>query len=728
MAHPNPSPESDNQSCDVLSLGGENEDFKPTDDENFDFDNDEIKNYYNGIERNLIDFMNSKEQQMVDFMNSVDKVITFSPEILSFYKVTKEISTKINNWEETEVPPISAQQEQQSESSQEILYANETEFSDSSMTKELFSAQISKDESTLSKKPEQETTNNKVSSAEPANILTQKIEEMKPNNINTCATCSKPKKVIHVNHLEKGQHISMPCYYFDDNAKKVVYEHHAIVIGIVKRNHPDITMNLIHFTKVGEKLTLCKEEKAFCLTDNYLNIVTYSKAKQPDEIIQRAEDTFLQNTDFKKYNLITKNCEHFATWCVVGEGQSFQVQSLQNKTANVVSILFGNSSKIAKYINRLISFSESKITSSFKTASPEYPLSGKAVVYLTYAIMMTVLHIMHYNDKKLCRACLKGKLLDIWLLLGAIEAVSLTPLILAYACPTLASEGEIPKAILEILLSASFQISVPRLRKALSSPFSVDCMKVQDLADIACGDIISIRYCGIYFKGIVTLCELTEGSKSGEITIVYYGVQSFHRTIVEKPFKVDKESNIFIFDCTPFPTYPAQRVVRRAKSRIGETKWNMFSNRTIHFLYWAKRKNDIHEMDTPSAPSSVYIEQREIHTRADLTKGDIVKCDVIGFISDTGIVSSITPTTPSSERKFEMEVYKLSFSGKVYSNKYTVDLNNDTVYVKIHMLCQNKVEHVKRALAAKTKGCSWLTTKRFIEHCIKRTSRTDQQT
>lgn len=49
----------------------------------------------------------------------------------------------------------------------------------------------------------------------------------------------------------------------------------------------------------------------------------YKKRFTPTEIIERATEKI--GSELGGYHLIDNNCEHFATWCVTGKGQSRQI-------------------------------------------------------------------------------------------------------------------------------------------------------------------------------------------------------------------------------------------------------------------------------------------------------------------------------------------------------------------------------------------------------------------
>ncbi|XP_063396339.1 uncharacterized protein LOC134680953 [Mytilus trossulus] len=566
-----------------------------------------------------------------------------------------------------------------------------------------------------------------------------KLDDPEKNcNKKSCANCSKPKRVENVLSLKKGQHISMPGqksnFYIKAKRKlKRMYDHHAIIKEIKCTTGTKVSMVLIHLDRSG----VHEETKEFDLREKEIYIVDYVFPRyDPDTIVARAESILTKKDKFKTYNLVTGNCEHFATWCVVGDGESFQVQSLRQKIADALSRLFGAGSKIAKGILRLLFVSSDEIASGLSKAVPELVLGGAAALYLIYCIIMTVLHVKDYKNGQICRSCLKGKLLDLWLTFGAFGLTSIiTFLILHFVVPAMVPAVGIPLIILLVLLAVAFQMIVPRLRKALSSPFSVDRVKVVNLGQIGIGDVLSHRYYGVKHSSIVTEVKVENDKKTkGRIRLVHYGSSAIFGTkkIVEEYIEIDiHKSRIYVLNCKPLCTFESDIVVSRARSRIGESKWAIFSNRSDHFSYWAKVQqynNDFfdeisnEEIRRPMSrtEASLFIEKRDIHRVEDLKIGDVVQSNVIGIIDDTGILSSIRYLDGQDGRKFEIEVYTYSFSWTIIRKKYTVDLNKDSLNVKVYnpSQCQTMEQRVKNARDVENDKGLWWTTEGFIEHCI----------
>lgn len=575
--------------------------------------------------------------------------------------------------------------------------------------------------------------------------LENTVDQLNTNencNKKSCANCSKPRRVTNVLSLKKGQHISMPGQYSTKYIKaekklRRLYDHHAIVKETKSAVGSFITMVLIHFTQIDGELGVYEETKEFDLREKEIYIVDYVFPKYDvDKIVTRAESILKQSDKFKTYNLVTGNCEHFATWCVVGEGESFQVQSVRQQIADGLSRFFGSGSKVAKGIFRLLFVSADEIAGGLSGLIPELVLCGSAALYLIYCIVMTVLHKRDYSQGKMCWSCLKGKLLDLWLTLLAFGVTSIfTFIIFHFALPLMSPTVGIPLIILLVLLALAFQMTVPRLRKALSSPFSVDLIKVTGLGQICIGDVISQRYCGVKHTCIVTEVKTENNNqKKGRIQLIHYGCSSLFgtRKIVEEWLEVDiDKSTIYVLECKSLNSFSADTVVTRARSRIGETKWAMFSNRSDHFSYWAKVQqyndeifyqisND--EIKRPLSQASFFIEKREIHRVEDLKIGDVVKSNVIGKIDNTGILSSIEYLNGPNGRQIEIAVYTYSFSWTVTQKKYTIDLNKDRLFVKVYnpAQCQTIEQRVQKAEDIKNETGSWWTTEGFIEHCIER--------
>lgn len=90
------------------------------------------------------------------------------------------------------------------------------------------------------------------------------------------------------------------------------YEHHGIDCG-------DGTV--IHYYKGGEVPTITRTSVETFARGNPIYRKTQPVAYLPDIVVQRAESRLGE----QQYQLLTNNCEHFATWCKTGKSESPQL-------------------------------------------------------------------------------------------------------------------------------------------------------------------------------------------------------------------------------------------------------------------------------------------------------------------------------------------------------------------------------------------------------------------
>jgi hypothetical protein len=91
-----------------------------------------------------------------------------------------------------------------------------------------------------------------------------------------------------------------------------VYEHHGIDCG-------DGTV--IHYYKGGEQPTIARTSFDVFARGNPVFVKPVTVSYVPDIVVERAESRLGE----QNYNLLTNNCEHFATWCKTGKNESQQL-------------------------------------------------------------------------------------------------------------------------------------------------------------------------------------------------------------------------------------------------------------------------------------------------------------------------------------------------------------------------------------------------------------------
>lgn len=91
-----------------------------------------------------------------------------------------------------------------------------------------------------------------------------------------------------------------------------VYEHHGIDCG-------DGTV--IHYSKASSEPRIARTPYEVFSWSKSVFVKRYTTSYVPDVAVARAESRLGE----QQYNLLTNNCEHFATWCKTGRNESLQL-------------------------------------------------------------------------------------------------------------------------------------------------------------------------------------------------------------------------------------------------------------------------------------------------------------------------------------------------------------------------------------------------------------------
>ncbi|KAK3576362.1 hypothetical protein CHS0354_039299, partial [Potamilus streckersoni] len=412
-----------------------------------------------------------------------------------------------------------------------------------------------------------------------------------------------------------------------------LYKHHAIIKEVIQRSGQEVRLSLIHHTKINNEKKIVETEEIYDLTFAELYVVEYKNpGYSPDEIVRRAESEreHWGTGNFSKYDLFTNNCEHFATWCVVGEEESFQVQSIRDKAVAILMFIFEKASSVSRIILRLFInyFDEIVAGCTVAATAPATILAGSVVLYIAYCIYMNYRLYKQYKKKKtLCQSCFKSKRADLWSkLLTYIVTFGLLG-VLSFIFLPLVPYITIPVILASLIISSGLYFGIPRLIRLFSeSLFYCEKIEIKRVSQLKAGDVISINYRGFNRDVIVTEVQVEQEKTRGKICGVHSSGWLIFSVVAEEPFTIDlKKSKVLLLDCKNLQTYPLKEVVHRARQRIGETKWRLGSNRSIHLCYWAKVKlngdfpnneclcSETEEARNPTSnkQSSAYIGKRE---------------------------------------------------------------------------------------------------------------------
>ncbi|XP_060556140.1 uncharacterized protein LOC132716820 [Ruditapes philippinarum] len=577
----------------------------------------------------------------------------------------------------------------------------------------------------------------------------------------SCAKCVEHVRVERVSQIRRGHHITMPGnkvgnkYDSERRKQKWLYMHHAIVKDIIAKDdrRSIVELKLIHMWKNERgELGLCETETQFALVNDELYIVEYKHPRfTREQVVERAEKALNDQENarsesrfirFSSYNVVTTNCEHFATWCVVGLqkshrdlyfwqqigkkivaiGESSQVMEMKTRLVEI----FGNASRIVKCLIILFESSD-EITKIVGNSMPcaTTILSVSAAMYVLYCIIMTIYFKYKYARSEICASCFRNSVKDLWARCSVYGITSIATFFI------LSSGVSIPAVVgcfALIALSVVGQHYIPNIRKALMAPYGCSKTAIKRLDDINIGDIVTIQYWGLPHDVIVTEVHTNSSDEKGKIRVVHYALNKLFTTreVKEEYFSFKLVKKYFPIlhrhDCDHLNLFPPEIAVLRAKQRIGERKWHVTKNRSDHVCYWAKVKQSFTTDDADdtsresSAPlegrgqskhlSTLFMGEMEAHLSSDIEIGDAVR--VKG-------VEGILVYKDCGERKMKLEIVTVKDSVKKVRQFVNLNTDNVTVlrYHPVH--CHPKPVRVDRARLIRGQQ---IPLKNFMNFCL----------
>jgi hypothetical protein len=276
------------------------------------------------------------------------------------------------------------------------------------------------------------------------------------------------------------------------------YMHHAEVAHAAAIDDSNVEVDLVLMTNYKDRLQLCRETKTYDLKELELYVIDYYHPRytreQVAERAERAENTIKTGkTHFSRYNLVTTNCEHFATWCVVGEtntyeghgwmdkilegfcirGYSRQVMKWVTRTIDAFRYVFGHGSKAMYFILKLLLESSDEISGLLGEIIPNFmPSVTKTLTFTSamcflYCIADTVYLILKKRNGSICKRCYDKKISEMWSKFTIYGVTS---------AATFLAGGGITFPIVSsclglILLSIGLQYYVPKVRELFLAPY-----------------------------------------------------------------------------------------------------------------------------------------------------------------------------------------------------------------------------------------------------------------
>ncbi|KAL3883716.1 hypothetical protein ACJMK2_029952 [Sinanodonta woodiana] len=543
----------------------------------------------------------------------------------------------------------------------------------------------------------------------------------------SCLHCCINIRVENMNMLQMGQHIIFPGarglkHIKKKGRQKKLYKHHAIIKEVKSRSFFSACLVLIHFwsTKGDKKFGVMETTDSYNLSTDEIYIRKYKQNRYPPaEVVRRAESKVGTKP---KYNICTYNCEHLATWCVVGKNESRQVEFCKSIVRHIVILVIVCVLWILKLVN---------MERVYKIS--EFLLLLYSVLYFCYRRNYFIERCK--KKKTICNECLNLHLWDLWIRFLTTYLI----VIILRLCLHFTIYWDIISGCIGIAFYLLIENITKFKRKKYIKSYPDVNLKVERISDINIGDVISLNYEGSNYYIIVTdlISEKRKHNKKetrGKLSGIFYDSPCLFSsgTIKEHSFKLDlTRHKVMYVDYVQFETHPSDMVVARARKRIGEKKWDWFSNRSLHLCHWAKvkeirfkapRKSQKETGPIPDIDvrSSLLIEIDEVRIREDIRKGDIVDIQLFGPFTDSGIVVDIVNSTQDQIFTMDVVLKKGFVRSVVKMVRFNVDLRVNRIWIhRYHPVhCFSRETCIERARKKIDEACGQWTQTRFIRDCI----------
>ncbi|CAG2225213.1 unnamed protein product [Mytilus edulis] len=115
---------------------------------------------------------------------------------------------------------------------------------------------------------------------------------------------------------------------------------------------------------------------------------------------------------------------------------------------------------------------------------------------------------------------------------------------------------------------------------------------IKSKSDVEIGDIITYTYYRCWHSAVIL--EMVKSHDSLlECKIAHYAFRGLHRhrKIREETFRIPFDGSVKVTDfSTDYTVYAPEEVVERARRKLGEKRYDHFSNDSSHFARWCKLK------------------------------------------------------------------------------------------------------------------------------------------
>ena len=568
-----------------------------------------------------------------------------------------------------------------------------------------------------------------------------------------CMFCCTERRLQSFYEVSKGDHIKQPGENLSHNrGKKLIrfYHHHAIIKEVhdVIDNGSSAILTLIEFMTSPFDSTPKVREQTVVKNLYYdeIYLVEYRhKTHSSDEIIQRGQKLMTKDLS---YNLLFRNCEHVARWCVCGNDTSFQAEGAIENTFMFFRFINNYVLRIAAMtIDDLLLIEKVGAVGGVSVAGP---IVLVVIILLQLQQARTDTKVLNklLETGGICDSCCSRRKHETWVKFAVLLTLQTGGLV---------ATGFIQFVPLQILfgllmsiLTVTVMSKVPKLMRKVFSPFVGRKIRIDTFRKIWVGDVVSRKVHGFYSDAIVAGVAVIPGSrkKKANLRVIHYSTPGVFTKgkIVEETIRVNLEHNeLRLHDYTGYDFNEPEVVIERARKRLGETKFGL-TNRSAHFCHWAKLKDTKDfEMDThdiqhskltylrafdpdsddsklhplivnhnrtkpvvhaplirriqvPRPSTSKEIDKTKVVIRDDIQPGQLVQF-TYGFLPHQAVCTAVRPGSKPSVVHLTLVHY--GKAKKVSEETLRFDLNEvDVTIIRIHPLYKfNKRDIIRRAKA-----------------------------
>ncbi|KAL5019746.1 hypothetical protein ScPMuIL_002638 [Solemya velum] len=403
----------------------------------------------------------------------------------------------------------------------------------------------------------------------------------------------------------------------DDNPKFPKYKARIrLTLVEFSPSKPHIQENVRDFDLKNDYFLVLRPKHVRCSPNEYVQeayrkLEEYRLQKGDEDTItkMKAKDR-LEHLD----ELFSQGCTNLKKVAKKGESIKSQLKEVGDSGVPFVNTCLSRITAFAKKLSEKVKSIVAELARTGAIVGGGMSIGSLVIaLFITVSAIAAIRKLYRYftlfKDDRLCAGCLHRKIAKVLtLLVTAMVFICCANLVSQFGLLMIATGTFF--AGLSIMLTKA----IDSMNKYILSWFpSGDIPKKMtfDWSDIKAGDAITFTYCNLPHEGIVT--SITPG----DIFVTHYGwIRWFgKRQIIEERIPFNRITNVH--DYAGVRTYTPAEVIRRANMRLGEKRFNAFTNRSSHFVAWCK-------------VGSGRSDWQEVFSLDHVTNGDLVRCWMYG--------------------------------------------------------------------------------------------------